>query len=121
MKKHEFIMAIHNICHKYHQSGGDIAGIGVGYEGITIDFTNESKRAGWVEEMLFSLQEDFPNYHIVVSDKKRRIIVVELVDEDGAVYGTGVARCSETDTFNPDVGLAVAYANAVGEEIPDYI
>ena len=121
MKKHEFIKAIHNVCAKYHKSGGDLAGIGVGYEGITIEFTNKSKRAGWVEDMLFCLNDDFPNYHILVNDKKRRIVVIELVDEDGAVFGTGVALCSKNDTFNSEVGLAVAYANAVGEDIPDYV
>jgi hypothetical protein len=121
MKKHEFFMALNNICVKYQESGGDIANIDISHEGVVINFTKETKRAGWVEEMLFNLQEEFPLYCVEMNDEKRRITVVSFIDELCQIHGTGIALCSSSDKFNPDVGIAVAYAKYTGEKIPDYI
>jgi hypothetical protein len=40
-------------------------------------------------------------------------------DEDEPVIG--IAKCSETDEFNTVVGVAIAYARAIGEEVPDEV
>ena len=33
----------------------------------------------------------------------------------------GVAKCNPTDNYNREVGIAIAYARAIGEDIPDYV
>lgn len=33
----------------------------------------------------------------------------------------GVSKCSPDDKFNLDMGVAIAYARAVGEKVPDYV
>lgn len=33
----------------------------------------------------------------------------------------GIAICSPNDSYNADIGLAIAYCRAVGEPIPDYV
>lgn len=33
----------------------------------------------------------------------------------------GIAICSPSDSYNADIGIAVAYCRAVGEPIPDYV
>ena len=33
----------------------------------------------------------------------------------------GVAKCNPTDSYDREVGIAIAYASAIGEDIPDYV
>ena len=33
----------------------------------------------------------------------------------------GVAKCNPTDSYDKEVGIAIAYARAIGEDIPDYV
>ena len=33
----------------------------------------------------------------------------------------GVAKCNPTDSYDREVGIAIAYARAIGEDIPDYV
>ena len=33
----------------------------------------------------------------------------------------GTAICSPNDSYDPDIGLAIAYCRAIGEPIPDYV
>lgn len=33
----------------------------------------------------------------------------------------GVAKCNPADSYDREVGIAIAYARAIGEDIPDYV
>lgn len=33
----------------------------------------------------------------------------------------GVAKCNPTDSYDREVGIAIAYARAIGEDVPDYV
>lgn len=33
----------------------------------------------------------------------------------------GVAKCNPTDNYDREVGIAIAYARAIGEDVPDYV
>lgn len=53
-------------------------------------------------------------------------MTIEMREQVTAVFVhgsriSGIAICSPNDSYNADIGLAIAYCRAVGEPIPDYI
>ena len=82
---------------------------------------NAKAKADWVK----SMTEDF-----YADEKKNPLnigaigvgntIIVAYAD---SVYAPliGVAKCNPTDSYDREVGIAIAYARAIGEDIPDYV
>ena len=57
---------------------------------------------------------------------KRGELTIEMREHVTAVFvhnsrASGIAICSPNDSYDADIGLAIAYCRAVGEPIPDYV
>jgi len=91
-------------------------------DGIAITCLLKSEaRDRWVSNMLNDLDCDC-NYEIVLCDPERKVMVVNFFDKyDDTLSATGVAKCSPTDQFDKNVGLAVAFAHAFNDDIPEYV
>lgn len=53
-------------------------------------------------------------------------LTIEMREHVTAVFihetrASGIAICAPNDSYNADIGLAIAYCRAVGEPIPDYV
>lgn len=53
-------------------------------------------------------------------------LTIELREQVTAVFlheshATGIAICSPKDSYNADLGIAIAYCRATGTFIPDYV
>lgn len=53
-------------------------------------------------------------------------LTIEMREQVTAVFvhksrASGIAICSPSDSYDADIGLAIAYCRAVGEPIPDYV
>ena len=82
----------------------------------------EQMRKQWVEQMLTEYGDDFEGWsEVVLCDKNRKIIVVYFKDCWGDHYGYGISKCSPTDVFDEDTGMAVAFAHFRGYPIPDFV
>ena len=74
----------------------------------------EQMRKRWVEQMLTEYGDDFEGWsEVVLCDKNRKVIVVYFKDCWGDHYGYGISKCSPTDVFDEDTGIAVAFAHFV--------
>lgn len=88
---------------------------------ITIDLNPKKRqRQNWIQSRLMELADYYPQT-VVHSFPSRKILVLELFDGFGDECGTGIALCSDTDTYDEDTGKAVAFAKAIGRKIPDFI
>jgi hypothetical protein len=74
------------------------------------------KREGWVNEMYRSFL-GHPN----ATDRREGNMTIMALYERNSGVKIGIAKCLPTDTFDERVGLAVAYAKAIGVHVPDYI
>lgn len=74
------------------------------------------RRAEWIDNHFWSFLEH-PNATAQIIGK--RTIVATYSRYDGMKIGT--AYPIKGDAYDHDVGIAVAYAKAMGEHIPDYI
>lgn len=53
-------------------------------------------------------------------------MTIEMREQVTAVFVhgsriSGIAICSPNDSYDADIGLAIAYCRAIGEPIPDYV
>ena len=88
---------------------------------ITIDLNPKKRqRQNWIQSRLMELADEYPQT-VVHSFPDQKILVLELFDVFGYECGTGIALCSDTDTYDEDTGKAVAYAKAIDMTIPDFI
>ena len=79
-------------------------------------------RRQWIDQMLTEYSEDFQDWDEVILCVKNRLIkVVQFEDCWGDCYGHGISKCSPTDVFDEDTGMAVAFAHFRGYPIPDFI
>jgi hypothetical protein len=74
------------------------------------------RRAEWIDNHFWNFM-GHPNATVQVAGK--RTIVAIYNRYDGVKIGT--AYPLNGDVYNHETGVAVAYAKAVGESIPDYI
>ena len=82
----------------------------------------EQMRKQWVAQMLAEYSEDFDGFsEIILCNKNRKIMVVHFEDSWGDRRGYGISKCSPTDVFDEDTGMAVAFAHFRGYPIPDFI
>ena len=123
MDFNQYCDAIEEITRKYcdNNPGQDVSLV-IEDDGLHITIIDKKTlRHNWVCDKLREMEEfTLNNYQILVDDPDRKIMVVNFSDELGDIY-PGVARCSPQDTYNHNVGLAVAFAQAMEEDIPDFI
>ena len=74
------------------------------------------ERKRWVDGMYYAFLVH-PN---ATSVQVNNVIVVSVFDRDTGMH-MGTARPVHGDEFNREVGVAVAYAKALGMVIPNYI
>ena len=75
-----------------------------------------AKRAGWVRQMC-----DFYLRHPNATSMQIGEVTIVSVYSRHAGLCMGKARPVNDDEYNSDVGIAVAYAKAIGVPVPDYI
>lgn len=81
----------------------------------------EQMRRQWVDQILDEYREDFENWsEVILCDENRKIMVFYFDDYCGN-EGYGISKCSPTDQFDKEVGLAVAFAHFREYPIPDFV
>ena len=78
-------------------------------------------KADWVKAMTedFYADEKKNPLNIGAVGVGNTIIVAYADNVDEPLIG--VAKCNPTDSYDREVGIAIAYARAIGEDIPDYV
>lgn len=90
---------------------------------LTIQYVDMNQlRREWVAKWVDLYCHD-GNATCPMMNPNTRQVIVAKAELKGKRYraSMGEARCSPYDEFEEDVGLAIAYARACGESIPDYI
>lgn len=124
MNYENFVSAVEGLALKYQRMNPD--------ERISINRTDrgleltcmpkEQMRKQWVEQMLIEYCEDFEDWsEVILCDKNRKVMVVYFNDRWSNRYGYGISKCSPTDVFDEDVGMAVAFAHFRSYPIPDFV
>lgn len=122
MNYENFVSAVEGLALKYQRMNPDMC-VSVNRTDYGLELScmpKEQMRDNWVEQMLAEIEEEYPNTEIILSDATRKIMVVQFEDYYGD-YGFGIAKCSPTDEFNADVGMAVAFAHFREEAVPDFV
>lgn len=93
------------------------------------DFSVEPLPAGCGLVICFPTKAE--RWAIKMADKVRKAanrgeLTIEMREQVTAVFvhesrASGIAICSPNDSYNADIGLAIAYCRAVGEPIPCYV
>ena len=114
MNYENFVCAVEGIAQKYQKMNPDMC-VSVNRTDYGLELTcmpKEQMRRQWVEQMLTEYSEDFEDWsEVVLCDKNRKIMVVQFEDCWGDRYGYGISKCSPTDVFDEDTGMAVAFAH----------
>ena len=78
-------------------------------------------KADWVKSMTedFYADEKKNPFNIGAIGVGNTIIVAYADNVDEPLIG--VAKCNPTNDYDREVGIAIAYARAIGEYIPDYV
>ena len=122
MNYENFVGAVEGLAVKYQKMNPGMY-VHVNHTNYGLELTcmpRQQMRDNWVEQMLAEIEEEYPNTEIILSDATRKIMVVQFEDYYGD-YGFGIAKCSPTDEFNADVGMAVAFAHFREEAVPDFV
>lgn len=122
MNYENFVGAVEGLAVKYQKMNPGMY-VHVNHTDYGLELTcmpRQQMRDNWVEQMLAEIEEEYPNTEIILSDATRKIMVVKFEDYYGD-YGFGIAKCSPTDEFNEDVGMAVAFAHFREETVPDFV
>ena len=124
MNYENFISAVGELALKYQQMNPDMY-ISVNRTDYGLELTcvlKEQMRKQWIDQMLSEYSEEFESWsEVLLCDKNRKIMVVKFDDCWGYRYGYGISKCSSTDTFDEDTGMAVAFAHFRGYPIPNFI
>lgn len=124
MNYESFVSAVEGLALKYQRMNSDMC-VSVNRTDYGLELTcmpKEQMRKQWVDQMLTEYSEDFEDRsEVILCDKKRKVIVVYFNGYWGDHYGYGISKCSPTDVFDEDVGMAVAFAHFRGYPIPDFI
>ena len=124
MNYENFVSAVEGLALKYQRMNPDMC-VSVNRTGYDLKLTCMSKehmREQWIDQMLTEYSEGFEDWsEIILCDKDRKIMVVQFEDSYNDRYGYGISKCSPTDAFDEDTGLAVAFAHFCGYPIPDFI
>ena len=123
MNYENFVSAVEGIAQKYQKMNPDMC-VSVNRAAYSLELTcmpKEQMRRRWIDQMLTEYSEDFEDWsEVILCDKNRKIMVVHFKDtwDD---CGHGISKCSPTDVFDEDTGMAVAFAHFRGYPIPDFI
>ena len=124
MNYEDFVAAVEGLALKYRKMNPNER-ISVKHTDRGLELTRvpkEQMRKQWVEQMLTEYGDNFEGWSdVVLCDKNRKVIVVSFKDCWGDHYGYGISKCSPTDVFDKDTGMAVAFAHFRGYPIPDFI
>lgn len=86
-----------------------------------------ARRDKWVREMCeqFSRMEEANMAYVICAIDPRtkhsadRVIVNCFSDKNRSKVATGISRLSPADCFDWDTGIAIAFARAMGKQVPD--
>ena len=124
MNYESFVSAIEGLALMYQQKNPDMR-VSINRTDYGLELTcmpKEQMRKRWVDQMLTEYSEDFDDFsEIILYDKNRKIMVVHFEDSWGDRKGYGISKCSPTDVFDKDVGMAVAFAHFRNYPVPDFI
>ena len=123
MNYENFIKAVEGLADKYQKMNPNMyLSILSSPGGLVVTHgTRMELRKQWVDQMLTEFTNDYIDQStIVLSDAKRKVIVMHFSDGWGD-EGYGIAKCSPTDEFDVEVGLAVAFAHFRHYPIPDFV
>lgn len=124
MNYESFVSAVEGLALMYQRKNPNMY-VSVNHTDYGLELTCMSKeqtRKQWVEQMLTEYSEDFEDFsEIILCDKNHKIMVVHFKDSWGYRKGYGISKCSPTDVFDEDVGMAVAFAHFRGYPIPDFV
>lgn len=78
-------------------------------------------KADWIKAMTEDFYADVKSNPTTVGavDIGNTIIVIYATNVDAPLIG--VAKCNPYDKYDRELGIAIAYARAIGEELPCYI
>lgn len=124
MNYENFVAAVEGLALKYQRMNPDER-ISVKRTDCGLELTCMSKekvRKQRVEQMLTEYSEYFEDWsEVILCDKNRKVIVAYFNDHWSDHYGYGISKCSPTDVFDEDTGMAVAFAHFRGYPIPDFV
>ena len=124
MNYENFVGAVEGLALKYQRMNPDMC-ISVNRTDYGLELTcmpKEQMRKQWIDKMLTEYSEDFEGEsEVILCDENRKIMVVQFADWWGTHCGHGISKCSPTDVFEEDTGMAVAFAHFRGYPIPDFI
>lgn len=124
MNYENFVAAVEGLALKYQKMNPNER-ISVKHTDCGLELTRvpkEQMRKQWVEQMLTEYGDDFEGWsEVVLCDKNRKVIVVYFKDCWSYHYGYGISKCSPTDVFDEDTGMAVAFAHFRGYPIPNFV
>lgn len=124
MNYENFVGAVEGLALKYQRMNPDMC-VSVNHTSYGLELTcmpKEQMRKQWVDQMLTEYCVDFESWsEVILCDKNRKVMVVRFEDCWSDDCGYGISKCSPTDTFDEDIGMAVAFAHFRGYPIPDFI
>lgn len=124
MNYENFVSAVEGLALKYQRMNPHMC-VSVNRTDYGLELTcmfKEQKRKQWVDQMLTEYSEEFEDWsNVILCDKNRKVTVVQFEDRWGDRYGYGISKCSPTDQFDEDTGMAVAFAHFRGYPIPNFI
>lgn len=124
MNYENFVAAVESLALKYQRMNPNER-ISVKRTDCGLELTRapkEQMRKQWIEQMLTDYREYFEDYSkVILCDKNRKIMVVHFENDWGDRRGYGISKCSPTDAFDEDTGIAVAFAHFCGYSIPDFV
>lgn len=124
MNYENFVSAVEGLALKYQKMNPDMyASINRTNCGLELTcMPKEQARKQWVEQMLNEYSKNFEDFsEVILCDKNRKIMVVHFEDDWGNRRGYGISKCSPTDAFDEDTGIAVAFAHFREYPIPDFV
>ena len=124
MNYENFVSAVEGLALRYQRMNSDMC-VSVNRTDYGLELScmpKEQMRKQWVDQMLTEYSEDFEDWsEVILCDKNRKIMVVRFEDCWGDCYGNGISKCSPTDQFDEDTGMAVAFAHFRNYPVPDFI
>lgn len=123
MNYENFVCAVEGLAKKFHSINPEMY-VHINRTDYGLEVTcmpRQEMRDRWVEQMLCEYSDDYESYsEVILCDPGRKVMVVRFED-NWCDSGYGVAKCSPTDEFDEEIGMAVAFAHFRGYEIPDFV
>ena len=124
MNYENFVSAVESLALKYQRiNPGTYVSINHTVYGLELTCMHkEQMRRQWVDLMLTEYGEKFGAWsEVILCDENRKIMVLRFEDRWREREGYGISKCSPTDQFDEEVGLAVAFAHFREYPIPNFV